>query len=61
MINFPDEGLLRTVFKVIKASTSGTGFDWVFITGVSPVVMSDITSGHNIAEDIFLEPEFWDL
>ena len=56
-----DEGLLRTVFKVIKASTSGTGFDRVFITGVSPVVMSDITSGHNIAEDIFLEPEFWDL
>ena len=33
----------------------------MFITGVSPVVMSDITSGHNIAEDIFLEPEFWDL
>jgi len=56
-----DEGLLRTVFKVVKASTSGTGFDRVFITGVSPVVMSDITSGHNIAEDLFLEPEFWDL
>ena len=56
-----DEGLLRTVFKVVKASTSGTGFDRVFITGVSPVVMSDITSGHNIAEDIFLEPEFGDL
>ena len=28
-----DEGLLRTVFKVVKASTSGTGFDRVFITG----------------------------
>ena len=56
-----DEGLLRTVFKVVKASTSGTGLDRVFITGVSPVVMSDITSGHNIAEDLFLEPEFWDL
>ena len=56
-----DERLLRTVFKVVKASTSGTGFDRVFITGVSPVVMSDITSGHNIAENLFLEPEFWDL
>jgi hypothetical protein len=33
----------------------------VFITGVSPVVMSDITSGYNIAEDIFFEPEFADL
>jgi len=56
-----DEGLLRTLFKVVKASTSGTGFDRVFITGVSPVVMSDITSGYNIAEDMFFEPEFADL
>jgi Predicted AAA-ATPase len=56
-----DEGLLRTLFKVVKASTSGAGFDRVFITGVSPVVMSDITSGYNVAEDIFLEPEFADL
>jgi len=56
-----DEGLLRTVFKVIKASTTATGFERVFITGVSPVVMSDITSGHNIAEDIFFETEFGDL
>jgi len=56
-----DEGLLRTLFKVVKASTSAAGFDRVFITGVSPVVMSDITSGYNIAEDIFLEPEFADL
>ena len=56
-----DEGLMRTLFKVVKASTSGTGFDRVFITGVSPVVMSDITSGYNIAEDIFFEPEFSDL
>ncbi len=56
-----DEGLLRTLFKVVKASTSGTGFDRVFITGVSPVVMSDITSGYNIARDIFFAPEFSDL
>ncbi len=56
-----DEGLLRTLFKVVKASTSGTGFDRVFITGVSPVVMSDITSGYNIARDIFFAPELWDL
>ncbi len=56
-----DEGLLRTVFKAIKSSTGSTGFDRVFITGVSPVVMSDITSGHNIARDIFFAPEFADL
>ena len=56
-----DEGPLRTFFKAVKASTSGSKFDRVFITGVSPVVMSDITSGYNIAENIYFEPEFNDL
>ncbi|MDL1964159.1 MAG: AAA family ATPase [Deltaproteobacteria bacterium] len=56
-----DEGPLRTFFKVVKSSTSGSMFDRVFITGVSPVVMSDITSGYNIAENIYFEPEFNDL
>ena len=56
-----DEGPLRTFFKSVKASTSGSMFDRVFITGVSPVVMSDITSGYNIAKDIYFEPEFNDL
>jgi hypothetical protein len=56
-----DEGPLRTFFKAVKASTSGSMFDRVFITGVSPVVMSDITSGYNIAENIYFEPEFNEL
>jgi hypothetical protein len=56
-----EEGPLRTFFKAIKASTSGSMFDRVFITGVSPVVMSDITSGYNIAKNIYFEPEFNDL
>ena len=56
-----DEGPLRTFFKAVKSSTSGSMFDRVFITGVSPVVMSDITSGYNIAENIYFEPEFNDL
>ena len=56
-----EEGPLRTFFKAIKASTSGSMFDRVFITGVSPVLMSDITSGYNIAENIYFEPEFNDL
>ena len=56
-----EEGPLRTFFKAIKASTSGSMFDRVFITGVSPVVMSDITSGYNIAGNIYFEPEFNDL
>ena len=56
-----DEGILRTLFKAIKASTSGSMFERVFITGVSPVVLSDITSGYNIAEDIYFHPKFNDL
>jgi hypothetical protein len=56
-----DEGVLRIFFKMVKSSTGGVMFDRVFITGVSPVVLSDITSGYNIAEDIFFEPEFGDL
>ena len=56
-----DEGVLRTLFKAIKSSTSGSMFDRVFITGVSPVVLSDITSGYNIAENVYFEPEFNDL
>ncbi|OQY08986.1 MAG: hypothetical protein B6I30_10530, partial [Desulfobacteraceae bacterium 4572_187] len=56
-----DEGVLRTLFKTIKSSTSGSMFARVFITGVSPVVMSDITSGYNIAENIYFHPKFNDL
>ncbi|MDL1975269.1 MAG: ATP-binding protein [Deltaproteobacteria bacterium] len=56
-----EEGPLRTFFKAIKSATSGSMFDRVFITGVSPVVMSDITSGYNIAKNVYLEPEYNDL
>lgn len=55
------EGVLKTVLSIVKFATSGLGLDRIFLTGVSPVVMSDMTSGHNISEDISLEPEFHDL
>ncbi|CAN2040075.1 AAA family ATPase [Candidatus Magnetomoraceae bacterium gMMP-15] len=56
-----EEGPLKTLFKAIKASTRNSIFDRVFITGVSPVVMSDITSGYNIAKNIYLNESFNDL
>jgi len=56
-----EEGPLMTLFKAVKSATDGSGFDWSFITGVSPVVMSDITSGYNIAKNIYLDSEFNDL
>jgi len=55
------EGALKALFKAVKTGTKGLGIDRIFITGVSPVVMSDISSGFNIAEDISLQAEFNDL
>ena len=55
------EGLLKTVFKAVTAAAGGMGLDRVLITGVSPVALSDLTSGDNVAESIDLEPAFNDL
>ena len=56
-----EEGPLKTLFKTIKSSTSDSMFDRIFITGVSPVVMSDITSGYNIAEFISTDETYQTL
>ena len=55
------EGMLKTVFKAVKSAASGQGLDRVFMTGVSPVVMSDISSGYNVSENLSLLPAFEDL
>nr|VFJ49371.1 MAG: PD-(D/E)XK nuclease superfamily protein [Candidatus Kentron sp. DK] len=55
------EGILKTVFKNVKGLSAGQGLDKVFITGVSPVVMSDISSGYNVVKDISLRQEYHDL
>ncbi len=55
------EGALKAVFKAVKTGTKGLGIDRIFITGVSPVVMSDISSGFNIAENIYLSLKFNEL
>lgn len=52
------EGILKAVFKNVKASASNSVFDRIFITGVSPVVMSDITSGFNIAKNVYFKPKY---
>ncbi len=53
-----EKGPLKTLFKTIKSSTKDSMFDRMFITGVSPVVMSDLTSGYNIGENIYTKPRF---
>ncbi|VFN05213.1 MAG: Predicted AAA-ATPase [Candidatus Kentron sp. G] len=55
------EGCMKTLFKNVKASAGTRGIGRVFITGVSPVVMSDLTSGYNVAKNIYLKPQFNEL
>lgn len=55
------EGTLKAFFKAVKEAGEGQGLDRVFLTGVSPVVLSDITSGYNIAEDLGVDPAAQDL
>lgn len=49
------DGVLKTVFKNVKAAMGEGRMDRVFITGVSPMLLSDLTSGFNTASDISLE------
>jgi hypothetical protein len=56
-----EKGPLKTLFKSFKAAMGDGLIERMFIAGVSPVVMTDITSGFNIAEDIYLLPEMNDL
>ena len=55
------EGFFKTLFKMIKSAARGQGLERVFITGVSPLVVSDMSSGYNVAENLYLLPEFVDL
>ena len=53
-------GFYRNFFATLKGGTdrSGGGIDRLFITGVSPVTMDDVTSGFNIGTNISLHPDF---
>ena len=53
-------GFYRNFFATLKSGTSrsGGGIDRLFITGVSPVTMDDVTSGFNIGTNISLHPDF---
>ncbi|MFN8492405.1 MAG: AAA family ATPase [Caldilineaceae bacterium] len=55
------EGLFKTIFKNIKSAGAGEGLDRVFITGVSPIVMNDVTSGNNVTQNVTWRPYLNDL
>lgn len=52
------EGEFKTIFKAIKAAMAGRGLDRVFIAGVSPVVLHDVSSGFNIAKNVYFREDF---
>jgi len=51
------EGSFRYFFNLLKGLTSMpfSGLDKLFITGVSPVTMDDVTSGFNIGSNVTLD------
>ncbi len=55
------DGPFKYLFKWVKGLMGGAGLDRLFITGVSPMVMSDVTSGMNIAENVYLYSELSSL
>ena len=56
-------GFFKQFFTNLKTATSDTDASVarLFITGVSPVTMDDVTSGFNIGKNISLRPAFADL
>ncbi|HOD54435.1 MAG TPA: AAA family ATPase, partial [Candidatus Cloacimonadota bacterium] len=53
-------GYFKQFFTNLKLLTSGTGSGLarLFITGVSPVTMDDVTSGFNLGDNISISPAF---
>jgi hypothetical protein len=53
------EGFFRAFFNVLKGGTSRTNapISRLFMTGVSPITLDDVTSGFNIGKKISLDPE----
>ena len=56
-------GFFKQFFANLKTATSDTDapVTRLFITGVSPVTMDDVTSGFNIGTNISLDPQFADF
>jgi hypothetical protein len=51
-------GLVRDFYERIKEATKSSVIYRTFITGISPVMLDDLTSGYNIAEILTLNPTY---
>ncbi len=54
-------GFFRSFFATLKAGTARGGLERLFMTGVSPITLDDVTSGFNIADNISLNPAFAEM
>ena len=51
------DGPFKQLFKSVKNALEGQGMERIFVTGVSPLALNDLTSGFNNAENVTLKPE----
>ncbi|MDR1119844.1 MAG: ATP-binding protein, partial [Dysgonamonadaceae bacterium] len=51
-------GLVRDFYERIKTATKFSIVNRTFITGISPVMLDDLTSGYNIAQILTLNPRY---
>jgi hypothetical protein len=51
-------GMVRDFYERIKAATKKSVVYRTFITGISPVMLDDLTSGYNIAKILTLNPKY---
>jgi hypothetical protein len=54
------EGFFKSFFATIKKGTTGSGapIGRLFMTGVSPITLDDVTSGFNIGDNISIDESF---
>ena len=57
------EGFFRYFFNLLKGATAGqiAGLTRLYITGVSPITMDDVTSGFNVGDNLSIEANFNEL
>jgi hypothetical protein len=51
-------GLVRDFYERLKTAAKSSIVNRTFITGISPVMLDDLTSGYNIATILTLEPKY---
>ena len=54
-------GFFRDFFATVKAGTESGSLDRLFVTGVSPVTLDDVTSGFNIGTNISFDAAYGEM